>query len=65
MSYIKEKHLATIKALEAYGSAIQVYYYDPTDLSRLALQACRNTLEKMLEPYYMNEQAESTEAKGE
>jgi len=54
ISYIEKKHLATIEALEAYGSAIRAYYHDPSEPNRMAYQACKNALEKMLEPYYMH-----------
>lgn len=52
MSYCKNKHLAAMKMLEAYGSSIQGYYLDDTKTNLAALRECRVAVEKMLEPYY-------------
>lgn len=52
MSFSAEKQLAAITMLDAYAASNRAYYYDSSDSNLRAMHACKDAIERMLEPYY-------------
>lgn len=61
MSHNTNKLLAATIMLDAFGHANRAYYLDSTPTNLAALQACRTAVERMLEPYYMEEETRGKE----
>ena len=53
MSYEKDKQLAALTMLEAYGQTCRAYYLDANEANLIAFRACQDAMKKMLEPYFM------------
>ena len=61
MRYEKNKQLAAVTMLEAYGQTCRAYYLDPSNANLAAHQACRAAMEKMLELYFMGNDEKARE----
>lgn len=55
MSHNINKQRAAMSILDAFATSYRAYYLDDTPMNLAALQACRNAIEEMLKPYYMEE----------
>ena len=55
-NYHKDKHLATIKMMEAYALTTQAYYHDPSETNLAAHRGCKEAMQRMLESYYIVEE---------
>lgn len=61
MSDRKNRQLAALTMLDAYGQACRAYYLDDSARNLAAYHACRDAVLGMLESYYMGPAAHAAE----